>query len=337
MSCETKRRWIYILSIKLKNYTKSIVRLISILAVAFILITAIVLLKYKPGYKVTILGEEVGYITNKKDFEKLVDEEIINPDEINVAFVDIEEMPKYEFLLIENTKETSEETIFSKIEKMAVTTYKMYAITLNNQVATYVDSREEAEEIINKMKEERQEDLEEINIAMQEIYTQNREEINSTVEIASAIEVAKVELTKKVEEQQKIKSATLDGVYFEVKPVSGVITSRFGANESIRDHTHKGIDIGAPNGTSIKAAADGTVTYSGWMGGYGNLIIITHENGIQTYYGHCSKFYASKGEEVEAGDVIAAVGSTGYSTGNHLHFEIRKNGSQINPQRYLYK
>ena len=246
-------------------------------------------------------------------------------------------MPKYEFLLIENTKETSEETIFSKIEKMAVTTYKMYAITLNNQVATYVDSREEAEEIINKMKEERQEDLEEINIAMQEIYTQNREEINSTVEIASAIEVAKVELTKKVEEQQKIKSATLDGVYFEVKPVSGVITSRFGANESIRDHTHKGIDIGAPNGTSIKAAADGTVTYSGWMGGYGNLIIITHENGIQTYYGHCSKLYASKGEEVEAGDVIAAVGSTGYSTGNHLHFEIRKNGSQINPQRYLYK
>ena len=294
-------------------------------------------MKYKPGYKVTILGEEVGYITNKKDFEKLVDEEIINPEQKNVAFVDIEEMPKYEFLLIENTKQTSEEEIFTKIEEMAVTTYKMYAITLNNQVTTYVDSREEAEQIINKMKEERQEDLEEINIAMQEVYTQNIEETNNTVEVASAIETAKVELTKKVEEQEKIKSATLDGVYFEVKPVSGVITSRFGATESIRDHSHKGIDIGAPNGTDIKAAAKGTVTYSGWMGGYGNLIIITHENGIQTYYGHCSKLYASKGEEVEAGDVVAAVGSTGFSTGNHLHFEIRKNGAQINPQRYLYK
>ena len=294
-------------------------------------------MKYKPGYKVTILGEEVGYITNKKDFEKLVDEEIINPEQKNVAFVDIEEMPKYEFLLIENTKQTSEEEIFTKIEEMAVTTYKMYAITLNNQVTTYVDSREEAEQIINKMKEERQEDLEEINIAMQEVYTQNIEETNNTVEVASAIETAKVELTKKVEEQEKIKSATLDGVYFEVKPVSGVITSRFGATESIRDHSHKGIDIGAPNGTDIKAAAKGTVTYAGWMGGYGNLIIITHENGIQTYYGHCSKLYASKGEEVEAGDVIAAVGSTGFSTGNHLHFEIRKNGAQINPQRYLYK
>lgn len=98
-----------------------------------------------------------------------------------------------------------------------------------------------------------------------------------------------------------------------------------------------GMDIAAPNGTDIKAAADGTVTYAGWMGGYGNLIIISHGNGIQTYYGHCSKLYVSNGKEVKAGDVIAAVGSTGNSTGNHLHFEIRKNGSQINPQKYLYK
>ena len=94
----------YILNIKIKNYTKCIGKLISIIAIAFILIIAIVLLKYKPGYKVTISGEEVGYITNKKEFEKLVDEEILNPDEINVAFVDIEEMPKYQFLFIKNTQ-----------------------------------------------------------------------------------------------------------------------------------------------------------------------------------------------------------------------------------------
>lgn len=192
-----KRRWIYILNIKLKNYTKSIVRIISIIVIAFILITAIVLLKYKPAYKVIILGEEVGYITNKKEFEKLVDNEILNPDEINVAFVDIEEMPKYEFLLIENTKQTSEEEIFTKIEEMAVTTYKIYAITLNNEVTTYVNSRDEAEEVINKMKEDRQEELEEINIAMQEVYTQNIEETKNTVEIASAMQVARNRVNKK--------------------------------------------------------------------------------------------------------------------------------------------
>ena len=220
---------------------------------------------------------------------------------------------------------------------MAVTTYKMYAIALNNENVMYVNSREEAEEVINKMKIEKAEELKEINITMQEVYTQNKEEITGTVEIASAIEVAQTKLTEKIEEQQKIKAATLDGVYFKVRPVTGNITSRFGANESIRDHTHKGIDIAAPNGTSIKAAADGTVTYSGWMSGYGYLVIISHGNGIQTYYGHCSKLYVSEGEEVNAGDIIAAVGSTGNSTGNHLHFEIRKNGSQINPQKYLYK
>lgn len=305
--------------------------------IAFILITAIVLLKYKPVYKVTISGEEVGYVSNKKEFKKLINDEILNPDEINVAFVDIGEMPTYDFLLIKNTQETQEEEIFTKIKDLAVTTYKMYAITLNNEVATYVNSREEAEETINKMKEENQEGLEEINIAMQEIYTQNIEETKGTLEVASAIEVAKIELTEKIEEQEKIKAATLDEVYFAVRPVTGTITSRFGANESIRDHTHRGMDIAAPNGTQIKAAADGTITYAGWMGGYGNLVIISHTNGIQTYYGHCSKLCVSKGEEVTAGNVIALVGSTGNSTGNHLHFEIRKNGNQINPQKYLYK
>lgn len=307
------------------------------IAVGFIFIVAIVLLKYKPGYKVTISGEEVGYITNKQQFEELVNNEILNPEDINIAYVDIAEMPQYQFLLIKNTEETKEGEIFEKIQKMAVTTYKMYAITLNNENMTYVSTREEAEEIITKIKEEQGSKLEEINIGMQVVYTKDSLETQNTVEVASAIHTTESELTKKVEEQQKIKSATLDGVYFSVRPVSGTITSRFGANESIRDHTHKGMDIAAPNGTAIKAAAEGTVTYSGWMGGYGNLIILSHGNGIQTYYGHCSKLNVAKGTTVNAGDVIALVGSTGNSTGNHLHFEIRKNGEQINPQKYLYK
>lgn len=329
--------WIYILKIKLRNYTKDIIRVIRIVAVAFILILAIVLLKYKPSYQVTISGEEVGYVANKKEFEQLVNSEILNPDDTSIAYVDIEVMPEYQFVLIDNSQETSEEEIFRKIQEMAVTTYKMYAITLNNENTTYVNTREEAEETINKIKEEKENQLEEIEVGMQEVYTQDRENIQNTVEVASAVDVAEVKLIEIVEEQTKRKAATLDGIYFAVKPVSGTITSRFGANESIRDHTHKGMDIAAPAGTPIKAAADGEVTYAGWMGGYGNLVIISHGNGIQTYYGHCSKLYVSKGETVNAGDTIAAVGTTGNSTGNHLHFEIRKNGSQINPQRYLYK
>lgn len=277
-----------------------------------------------------------GYVSDKLQFEKLINDEILNPDSLNIAYVDVETMPTYSLILIDNTMETTEEEIFTRIQEMAVTTYKIYAIKVNNEDTTFVNSRDEAEEIITKMKEQAQ-NSEEIEISMQEIYTENIEETEKTVEVATATQVAEEKLTAKIKEQEIIKSATLDGVYFSVKPVSGTITSRFGVNESIRDHTHKGIDIGAPNGTPIKAAADGKITYSGQMGGYGNLIIITHANGIQTYYGHCSKLYKSVGEKVNAGDVIAAVGSTGYSTGNHLHFEIRKNGTQINPQNYLYK
>ena len=174
-------------------------------------------------------------------------------------------MPEYQFLLLKNTEKTAEEEIFERVQEMAVITYKMYAITLNNENMTYVNTQEEAEEIIAKIKEEQANKLEEINIGMQVVYTQNSIETQSAVEVASAISTTESELTRMAEEQKKIKSATLDGVYFSVRPVSGTITSRFGANESIRDHTHQGMDIAAPNGTAIKAAADGTVTYSGWM------------------------------------------------------------------------
>lgn len=295
------------------------------------------LIKYKPVYKVTVSGEEIGYVSNKSKFEKLISEEILNTNEGNIAYVDIDELPTYEFVFAKNSVQTNEDEIFTVINESAIKTYRVYAVAVNGEYTAYVNSQEDAEDAVNKLKEDYQNNLENIDITVNEIYTQDTTTVAETVEVASAIDVASEEINVVIEEQEKIKSATLDGVYFAVKPVSGTITSRYGANESIRDHTHKGLDIAAPYGTKIVAAAKGTVTYSGWMSGYGYLIIITHENGITTYYGHCSKLYASVGDEVEAGDSIAAVGSTGNSTGNHLHFEIRKNGVQVNPQTYVYK
>lgn len=98
---------------------------------------------------------------------------------------------------------------------------------------------------------------------------------------------------------------------------------------------HKGIDIGASYGSTIKAADGGTVTFAGWKGTYGKLVIITHDNGDQTYYAHCSSIVVSKGDKVYQGQKIAEVGSTGRSTGPHLHFEIRKDGQTVDPQKYL--
>lgn len=117
------------------------------------------------------------------------------------------------------------------------------------------------------------------------------------------------------------------------KPTSrGVITSPFGSRWGRR---HTGIDIGMPTGTSVKAADGGKVIYSGWKGGYGKLVIIDHGANMQTYYAHNSKLLVKKGEKVFKGQTVAKSGNTGRSTGPHLHFEVRKNGTPINPIKYV--
>jgi murein DD-endopeptidase MepM/ murein hydrolase activator NlpD len=111
-------------------------------------------------------------------------------------------------------------------------------------------------------------------------------------------------------------------------PTRGTITSRFGMRWG---RLHTGVDIGAPTGTSIRAADSGKVIFAGWSGGYGKLVKIDHGGGKVTYYAHCSSINVSRGQNVSKGQVIARVGSTGNSTGPHLHFEIRINGKPINP------
>ena len=118
-------------------------------------------------------------------------------------------------------------------------------------------------------------------------------------------------------------------------PCTGILTSRFGYRSLLGSTYHSGIDIGNSYGTSIYASDGGTVTYSGWMSGYGYLIIIDHGNGYQTYYGHNSSLVAAKGEKVHKGQLIARMGSTGRSTGNHCHFGIKLNGTFVNPLNYL--
>ncbi|WAM31750.1 peptidoglycan DD-metalloendopeptidase family protein [Caldicellulosiruptor naganoensis] len=115
-------------------------------------------------------------------------------------------------------------------------------------------------------------------------------------------------------------------------PAWGTLTSRFGYRGR---GFHEGIDIAMPWGSNVYAADGGVVEFTGWSGGYGKLIIINHQNGYQTYYGHLSKILVSPGQKVAKGQLIAKSGSTGRSTGPHLHFEVRKNGVPQNPLRYL--
>ena len=115
-------------------------------------------------------------------------------------------------------------------------------------------------------------------------------------------------------------------------PVSGPVTSPFGVRWG---RMHEGIDIAVGTGTPVHAAAAGTVIYAGWMEGYGNLVAIDHGNGLSTAYGHNSALASSVGQSVSAGQVIAYSGSTGHSTGPHVHFEVRVNGAPVDPLGYL--
>lgn len=115
-------------------------------------------------------------------------------------------------------------------------------------------------------------------------------------------------------------------------PVNGPVTSPFGMRWG---RMHEGIDIGAPTGTPIRAAAAGGVIYSGWMSGYGNLVVLDHGGGISTAYGHQSSITVGNGQVVSQGQTIGYVGCTGHCFGPHLHFEVRINGTPVDPLGYL--
>lgn len=119
-------------------------------------------------------------------------------------------------------------------------------------------------------------------------------------------------------------------------PVVGTVTSGWGYRTRF-EKFHYGLDIAAPAGTPIKAASAGVVEYAGWKNGYGYCVFLDHGNGLKTAYGHASKLYVKRGDYVAAGQTIAAVGSTGFSTGPHVHLEVRINGRLVDPATVLPK
>ena len=303
----------------------------------FLLILAMIFIKYKPAYEVTIAGEKLGYIERIDEFKNLIEEKIINQEGEYIADVSLIQEPEYNFKLLKRTSETNLNDVIEKLKTAdTVITYKYYEVALNNETKSYVKTLEEAKKVVNEIKEEFADDNLELNLQINEKYTESIEKVDTnSLEIATAnVENAAKEI--KEENENKDALAVVNNIKLSVLPVTGRITSRYGEKSSLRRSTHTGLDIACTTGTDIKVVSNGTVTFSGKKGSYGNLIIVDHGNGVETWYGHCSKLYEKVGNIVNAGDVIAAVGSTGNSTGPHLHFEIRINGECVNPQNYVY-
>lgn len=166
-------------------------------------------------------------------------------------------------------------------------------------------------------------------------------EIEALVTEQNGIEVAKEVLSEEVISEpvnEVVTTGTQDpppkkGTGYFINPLPGsYVSSRFGSRSG---GFHLGQDMAKASGSSIKAADGGTVTFAGWSGSYGYMVDIDHGGGFTTRYAHCSEIYVSVGEKVYQGKVIATVGSTGVATGPHLHFEVRKYGSVVNPAAYI--
>lgn len=330
---------------KVMIHTKRSIKFIVLFMISAFLIVGAIAFLYKPTYSVYIEGEQVGYTENKTELQHKINDYIEKGEEENknIAFVQVENLPNYKLCLLKKNITPNDEEIYNKVKEQGITYYRYYAITDNQEEKIYVSSFEEAEQVINGLKQKNSSNIE--RIAIIEKYEETMQELITAEEAVAKLyaepakvptKVATTKTTGSVNTNLTTSSGKANIGISLMRPIAGVITSRFGVRSSIRRSSHTGLDIAASTGTPIAAAASGTVTFSGRKGSYGNMLVITHGNGVQTYYAHCSALYVSAGAQVSQGQTIAAVGSTGNSTGPHLHLEVRVNGIAYNPQNYVY-
>ncbi len=309
---------------------------------AAVVLIGLVVLFYNPTYEVSLNGEVIGFTSNKSELQSKINQYTQEDEEENIAFIQIDAMPTYKLCLLKKDIETNDDEIYAKVTENGTPYYKYYAITEDKKEKYYLSSFKDAEKVIEELEDKDSANQDDLGIV--EKYGKELKKFTSVKTCVSKLYEEKVVVptysysyAPASNYSTGSSSAKVSLGISLINPVSGVITSRYGSNDSVRDHTHAGLDIAAPYGTSIKAAASGTVTFSGNAGdGFGNYVIVSHGNGVTTVYAHCSELLVSTGESVSQGELIARVGSTGNSTGNHLHFEVRKNGVTYDPQYYTY-
>ena len=325
---------------KIFVHVRNSLKFIFLLIISLVIITGIISLVYKPMYSVTLNGEFIGYTNNKSKLQKRINEYIESQNENNIAFVDIQNLPEYSLCLLKKDNTSNDDEIFELVKNSGTAYYEYYAIVQKEEEKYYLSTKEEAEEVINKLKEKKSTNINQITYT--QVHSTELKEFTDTETIISALYVKPVVVAysatysayygeKMISSEEPLSEVQGIGL---IRPVGGTITSRYGPRWG---RTHSGLDIATSTGTPIAAAASGTVVFSGWDNyGLGNCVKIDHGNGVQTVYGHCSALYVTQGQYVSQGEVISAVGSTGNSTGPHLHLEIRVNGVAQNPQLYLY-
>ena len=280
------------------------------------------------AYKVTINNEFIGYYYNYEEYNellKVIQEEKENNNIETYKFVS--DTPIFNKIIVKNTniKKYDKRKL---IEPFITKNYNLYQINYNNNLY-YFKTNEEAENFKKQL--EKYDNKNQISI--QAIVSDNADLITNKEKLEEILN----NLDQKQKQQEKVVTSRSGNSINRYNNTSEILStynyiSSYYRTNNRPDHT--GIDFAAPSGTSVFSWKSGTVELANWNGSYGNMVIINHNNGQKTRYAHLSSICCYKGQSVNSGQLIGRVGSTGNSTGPHLHFELLINNIFVNPLNY---
>lgn len=329
-------------------FVSMLMKIITTMLVGGSMVLSLMLLVFKPVFSVSLNGKELGYVKSKLAMQLKINDYIQYGDADNVGYILLENSPEYDFKLIRKETNTNEEQVLASVKAESQVFYKVYAVTVDDKEVCMVETIEDAQKIVDGVNEKQNKCKKKSTIGIAEKYESKYEAKAVELAIADIYDPIKKENDKITSIQNKpstgktVSSGVLASLKASAKELNfkipitggGVITSRYGWRNGGREF-HTGLDLAVDIGTPIHAVEDGVVTCAKWSGNYGYLVKIQHAGGYESYYGHCSKFNVKVGDEVKKGDVVSFVGSTGRSTGPHVHLEIRLDGKHMNPQNFI--
>lgn len=309
--------------------------LLFVLTLSAVMVT--VLNIYTPTYRAKINDEIVGYFKTEAEFDEIF-EVIENEKETDGVEVKVylDADPVFELSYIRKNK-LEEQNLYTEVRNVAKTEYTIYNVVVKDNTEMTFTSKESAENYVTDLKKNT------TGVSI-EVKSEKVAELNNITDSEKAKTIYS-DLVSRYKPVKKTVTTTTSGgsgtykgtstVYSNNASVSGGIKPTSGVYTQYYSNSHRGIDIANKIGTPIYAYKAGTVIYAKWQNGYGYLVKLQHDGGVITYYAHLSAFNVKEGDVVAAGQQIAEMGSTGWSTGPHLHFEIRVNNVPVNPYPYI--
>lgn len=268
------------------------------------------------GYKIQTDDEIIGYTNNILKTQDIINTYLTNTKCLNDGYIKMDKNIEYKFAIFFKCKLTSQDDILYYVHNNSKRYYKMFSIKYKDDEIFCLTSGD-VENIYNEL----QDFDAQKNLLVDEYYdtfiiVSNSDKVNEFI--------------------NNYKNSFVNDYFYSFRrPTSrGIVTSRYGSRWG---RMHTGVDIADELNTKITASQDGVVISTGYAGAYGNLIQIEHKYGYTTYYAHCNKILVEEGDIVKQGQLIANMGSTGRSTGVHVHFEIRLNGKILNPYDCIFE